>query len=267
MKRKTGIKAAVLLGVSVIALVQAACTAGVSQQDYDALKQQLVTREQEVASLKQQIEAAKAGGQPTAALEKQLADLKKQSVWRINPDAKPRATPVPLAPGATPAPPPHPPAARTVPIAFYVDTVTAAAGESKYNVDASLGCVRTGVFKRGQRIVWRMEITDISTGKVLQASDVDRAVLKLANGETLNLAFGRHGATVDSPWFWAVGWDIPPDFPLGNLDYSIEVATKDGKTGTFKELTLLSSAVESIQTSRPDPDKWKMTNAGLMIIE
>lgn len=243
-----------------MALGVTACAAGVSQKDYDAVKA-------EATSLKQQLEAAKTGGQQAGDLQKQLADLKKRAAWSINTDAKPNPPPAPPPPGATPAPPPQPPAARTVPIAFYVDTVTAAAGESKYKIDATYGCMRTSLFKRGQRIVWRMEITDTSTGKVLQAADVEKTTIKLPNGETLNLAFGRHGRTDDSPWFWAAGWDVPPDYPLGRLNYTIEVVTKDGKTGSFKEMTLAPSMVELLQTTRPDPDKWKMTDAGLLIVD
>src|SRR3990172_1065348 len=232
----------VLVGVVALALALSACggaaTPGAAPAD-------LAARDQEIASLKQQLAAATAGGPQLAAVQQQLAtketelaDLKKLSIWQAVPDAKPRATPAPRPPGATPAPTPTPPPAKVVPLAFYVDTVTAAGGESKFNVDASLGCLRSGAFKRGQRIVWRMEVTDTSSGKVLQATDVDKAVLKLPHGENLDLRYGRHGATATSPWFWAVGWDIPTDYPLGYIDYTIEVTTKGGKIGTFKEMTL-----------------------------
>ena len=277
MLRRKGIVIGVLAGLLGVGLALSACKSGVPQQDLDALKQQLSAKEQEVAKLRQDLQAAGAGGQQVTALQQQLSAKEKElaaaqakaknAIWFQNLDAKPRATPTPRPPGVTPPPPPTPPAARTGPIFFYVDTVTAAAGESKYNVDASVGCARTGIFKRGMRIVWRMEVVDTSSGKVLQAADVQQAVLKLAHGENLNMAFGRHGATEDSPWFWAVGWDIPPTYPLGGLKYTIEVTTKDGKVGTFKELTLVQSVVDSFQSTRPDPERWKMTDAGLTIIE
>src|SRR3990172_240680 len=205
---KKGIMGLVLLGVVALALALSACTgAATPGATPGAAPADLAAKEQEIASLKQQLVAATAGGQQATALqqqlaakEKELADLNKYVMLRAIPDRPPRPTAAPLPPGATPAPTPTPPPAKVVPLAFYVDTVTAGAGESKYNVDAQLGCARTSIFKRGQFIVWRMEATDTSNGKVLQAADVESAVLKLPNGENLNMRFGRHGATATSPW-------------------------------------------------------------------
>jgi len=78
----------VLVGVAGLALALSACggaaTPGAAPADLAALQQQLSAKDQEVASLKQQLDAAKAAGTPSAALqqqltakEKELADLKK----------------------------------------------------------------------------------------------------------------------------------------------------------------------------------------------
>ncbi len=214
-------------------LALSACSSGVPQKDVDALKQLLADKDKELAAAKQQ-----------AAL----------APWVAKPNAPPRQPPPPPSPGATPAPAPKPPVVKTVPLAFYVDTVTAGPGESKFNVDASVGCARTGLFKRGMHIVWRMEVIDTGSSKVLQDVDVDSAVVKVPQGPEVKLRYGRHGATDDSPWFWTAAWDVPMDYPLGTVDYSITVTTKAGKTGTFKELRLLSAAPP-------------MNNAGLTIVE
>ena len=273
MLSRKGIMRLVLVGGVGLALVLSACSRGVPQSEVDALRQQLSAKEQEVASVKQQLATATAGGQQATELqqqltakEKELADFKKYVVFNAIPDRPPRPTATPLPPGATRAPTPTPPPAKVVPIAFYVDTVTAGAGESKYNVDGNLGCLRTGAFKRGQRIVFRMEMTDTSSGKVLQAADMDSVVLKLPNGENLNLAYGRHGATATSPWFWAVGWDIPMDFPLGTINYTIEVKTKDGKVGTFKELMLETPATAGNTGVVSERLGLPIVNSGLMVI-
>ncbi|MFQ5854477.1 MAG: hypothetical protein ACE5LU_02375 [Anaerolineae bacterium] len=227
MQQSTGIKMAALFGLLgiVLALVTA-CGGGVSQADYEALQQQLTAKEQELANLQQQAEAAQAA--PSDA------------IWITIPDAPPRATRTPPPPGFTPPPPPEMPASYTdpLPLFFYVDTVTAGPGESKYNVDASLGCRRSSVFRRGMHIVWRMEVVDTATGSRLSDNEVDRAVLKLPHGEDINFRFSRHGRTDDAPWFWTAAWDAPLDYPLGVIDYTIEVVTKDGKAGTFKELPI-----------------------------
>jgi len=261
MLGRKGIIRLLLVGGVGLSLALSACSKGVPQSEVDALRQQLNAKEQEVASVKQQLTAATSSGQQATALqeqlaakEKELADFKKLSVWSAIPNATPRPTATPLPPGVTPAPTPTPPAAKVVPLAFYVDTVTSGGGESKYNVNASLSCMRTGVFKRGQAITFRMEVTDTSSGKVLQAADVDTAVLKLPNGENLNFRYGRHGATATAPWFWAVRWDIPADYPLGYINYTIDVTTKSGKSGTFKEMVLESATLPG-------------TTSGLMVIE
>ena len=218
MAKRPVIKIAVLaVALSVLTALFSAC--GVPQKDVDALKQQLAAKEQEATKAKQDLETAK-----------------KNTAWSIIPNAPPRAPAPPPQPGTTPPPPPVPPAPKTVPLFFYVDTVTAGPGESKYNVDASRYCQISGTFKRGMHIVWRMEVVETSTGKVLQATDVKSAALKLPNGETKNFNYGRHGATADAPWFWTTAWDVTPDYPLGTLDFTVEVTTNDGKMGTFKQI-------------------------------
>jgi hypothetical protein len=58
----------------------------------------------------------------------------------------------------------------------------------------------------------------------------------LQHGEELTSRWAIRGSAAalpDSAWMWDVAWDIPPDYPVGSLDYTITVSTKDGRTGTF----------------------------------
>jgi hypothetical protein len=216
--KKHVIKVAVLLTVlSILFPLLNACAAGVSQEDLDAVQQQLTAKEKEITALKEQ--------------------LKDENVLlSAVPNAPPRPPrPAPKPGDPPPPPPPTPPTHEVVPLYFYVDTVTAGGGESQYNVDASRYCAITSTFKRGMHIVWRMEAVDTSTGMILQAADVKSAVLNLP-GETKDFHFGRHGASDDAPWFWTAAWDVPPDFPLGILDFNVVVTTNDGKTGTFRQI-------------------------------
>lgn len=162
------------------------------------------------------------------------------------PNAPPRA-PAPAATGPTP-PPPVPPPAKIVQLYAHVDTVTAGPGESKYFVDSSLSCVKTSVFSRGMRIVWRMEIVDATTGKVLQGADVQRALLKLPNGEEATFRYGRHGPLSESPWYLTATWDIPMTYPLGTLDYGIEITTVAGKSLSLKDPLAMSLPARGMDT-------------------
>lgn len=183
---------------------------------------------------------------PTAQAQKPQAAAG-NTILAAVPNAPKRPTATPAPAGFTPAPAPQPPAAQSVPIAFYVDTVTAGPGESQFNVDPSLNCVRDSSFKRGMHVVWRMKATDTAAGKEITRDGMEVATLKLPNGDTRNFSFGRHGANADSPWFWTAAWDIPMDYPLGIINYSIDATAKSGAKGTFKEIPVTTAQLQVIE--------------------
>lgn len=273
MKHRISIKWAGLLGLAVMLLVSfSACASGVSQADYDAALADLDAKAQEISALQFDLSAAKARGDMATELENQLAVLEEEFAFLETnayviayPDAPPRPPREPDPPGYTPPPPPTPPPPTFVQIAFYVDTVTAGAGESIYNVDANYGCLKTSIFKRGQHIVWRMTLTDTTTGKVLQGTDLESTVIKLPNGEEISMRYGRHGGA-DGPWFWAATWDVPLDYPLGSFNYSIDALTVDGKSGTFTEVKLPDSVITGSREANPDAAV-VLTSGGVEIIE
>lgn len=215
-------RSAVRLLATGSAALLAAC-GGISQEQLDAAQKQVATEQEKTKALQQQLSAA------------QAKEAGKQPILGAVPNAPPRATAVPPKPGITPPPPPKPPAPEVREITFYVDTVTAGAGESKFNVDADRYCVINSTFRRGMHIVWRMYAWD-NTGKELQEADVDTALLKLPHGEEAKFRWGRHGATEDAPWFWTAAWDVPMQYPLGALAFTINVSTKNGKKGIFKQI-------------------------------
>lgn len=144
--------------------------------------------------------------------------------------------PSPTGPTPTPAPAATPPPAKIVQLYAHVDTVASGFAESPYNVDANLGCVKTSLFARGQRIVWRMEVVDTTSGKVLQAADMKAAILKLPTGQDVSFRYGRHGSVEPGiSWFWVATWDVPLSHPLGTLDYRINLETVSGKSLTLGE--------------------------------
>jgi hypothetical protein len=142
-------------------------------------------------------------------------------------------------------PPPTPPQKLTTPASyyepvgpffFYVETLTANTNPNKYGFAPTVACIQSGVFKRGMKIVVRFEVLDTKTGK--RVTDKDGATIKmiLPHGEEVIARWtirGSAAALPDSAWMWDTSWDIPPDYPVGALDYRIVVTTKDGRTGTF----------------------------------
>lgn len=147
--------------------------------------------------------------------------------------------PPPPAPGTTPAQKLTTPASYYEPVGpffFYVETLTANTIPNKYGFAPTVACIQSGVFKRGMKIVVRFEVLDTKTGK--RVTDKDGANIKmiLPHGEEVIARWtirGSAAALPDSAWMWDTSWDIPPDYPVGSLDYRIVVTTKDGRTGTF----------------------------------
>jgi hypothetical protein len=226
------------------------CTSGVAQKDYDTVKQQLATKEQEVAKAQQDLQTAQAAGQGTAALQQQLAVKEKEIVdlktslgqaqernpliWtKLLPTPAPRATATPVPPGyvAPPAATPPPELVNeVVPFTFYVETLT---GHQVTTVAQYPSCVPNSQFRRGAHIVWRFEVFDTSTGKRITGLDTDATVkLVLPNGEEKVSRYSKRGGI--GPWMWSAAWDVPMDYTLGTLDYQI-VVTKGGRTGTFDQ--------------------------------
>ena len=121
------------------------------------------------------------------------------------------------------------------PFFFYVETLTSG-NPNKYGVIGSVPCVQTGVFKRGMRIVFRFEVLDTSTGKLVTDRDKASVKVRLPHGEEVPARWavrGAAGALPDSAWMWDAAWDIPPDYPIGAFDYAILVATADGRSVAF----------------------------------
>jgi hypothetical protein len=165
------------------------------------------------------------------------SDAQKESGVSLILGVKKEAIPPPPAPAA-------PRLAQTTPASyyepvgpffFYVETLTGN-GPSKYGFSPTVSCIQSGVFKRGMRLVVRFEVLDTSTGKRVTNKDGANIKMILPHGEEVIARWTIRGSAValpDSAWMWDTTWDIPPDYPVGTLDYKIIVTTKDGRTATF----------------------------------
>jgi hypothetical protein len=248
---RTGIcRYAAVVGLFGLALgLLAACSTGVSKSEYDSVKQQLEAQEQRTANLQQQL----------STREKEASDL--QAKASTAPAAQPAAgtligvkqvpppTPRPPAsPGAAAAPRPAMPASynEPLPFTFYVETL-ATTTASTFGFASTVSCTPNSVFQRGMRLVWRFEIVDLATGKRVTDQDGATVKLQLPHGEELTGRFSQRagGRVPDAPWMWSANWDIPLDFPLGGLDYTISIATKDGRSFTWKTPAIVSPETDS----------------------
>jgi hypothetical protein len=119
------------------------------------------------------------------------------------------------------------------PYSLFMETIASAA-PSTSGLLAVPGCVDDSIYKRGMRVVFRYSLYDTSTGKPV--TDRDGAVTKVqVPNQSLDGFFAPRGAPPappTAPWTWVAVWNIPPDFPLGNVTPSISVTGKDGKATT-----------------------------------
>lgn len=276
MAPRKSISKLTVFGAVMILLFLGACAGGVPQSEYDAAKQQLVAQEQKATTLQQQL-SAQAGEvtnlqqqlsakteelttfqQQVAAKEEEVAALQEKlgTMGDVTvligakpmPTPTPRPTPTPLPAGVEPPPRPSSPAEydEPVPFFFYVETL-ATGSVSKFGIASFPSCVPNSIFKRGSKLVWRFEVLDTSTGKRLTDKSEAEVKVVLPHGDELTARFSQRagGRVPGAPWMWAAAWDIPPDYPLGALDYTIVVTTKDGRTGTFKQPALVSETTDS----------------------
>ena len=151
-------------------------------------------------------------------------------------------TPAPPMPSEAPPPPdmmPPIPARFSEPLgpfAMHVETL-ASASPSEHGLLATPGCVTDSVYKRGMKLVFRFEVYDLDNKVRVTSADQSTANVVLPTGETLQGAFfprAAPGQPVDTAvWTWVAVWQIPPDYPLGPVIYSIDIATPDGRSASL----------------------------------
>jgi hypothetical protein len=265
-----------VLIVSVAALIVAGCApSGVSQADIDAAKQQLQAQQQKNTELQKQLSDSQA---QAAAKDKTVADAQATAAAAVKaagsaptaapagssggaqilmgvfkPTPAPPPPPAPTAvPGITPTPRPGPPASiyeNAGPFFAYVE-VLATTSVSKFGWASTVSCTSSGVFKRGQKMVFRFEVLDTTAGKRLTDKDLNYVLtVKFPNGDEPAARFSQRGggSVPGAPWMWSAAWDIPTDYPLGGVDYTINIKAPDGKLTVWKA----PAVIDPKEDSRP----------------
>jgi len=131
----------------------------------------------------------------------------------------------------TPAPTAVSLATATMNVGLYVDSVngTRPTGAAPRPV----GCTQTNVYKRGEQFVLRVWGSDLTTGDILSTDNVDTAIAMIPGQPTLTLNWGPHGVAGSQVYYWTGAWNIPTDYPLGDLSIHVVYKTDDGKIGTY----------------------------------
>jgi hypothetical protein len=136
-------------------------------------------------------------------------------------------------PGPT-TPPPAGSGLGDVPL--FVDTVNGSRPPGA--APRQIGCTQTNVFKRGEQIVVRAFGFDMSDGTVLSPDNVTNAHFTVPGQPDVLLAWGAH--STPKVWYWTSFWNIPKDYPLGDIAIKVAFTTVGGKTGTlYYEVTII----------------------------
>lgn len=230
----------------------------VSKSDYDKVQAEL----QDAKTQNQQLQAqaggaAKAtpGATTAAASPSAAADGVVVLIGAVKKAPAPTPTPLPAGQVAPTAKPKETPPASTYTKAgdFYVYAETlATATTSTFGVASIIACTPSGAFARGQRIVFRYDVVDLSTGIRLNDKDGSTVKVVLPNGNESAGRFGQRGGgnVPGAPFMWSSNWDIPLDYPLGGIDYKIVITAKDGRTMTWKPPALISAELK--EDTRPN---------------
>ena len=102
-------------------------------------------------------------------------------------------------------------------------------------------CVLSSRFPRNSEIVWRARIYDPRTGNLMTKAELSKVQVLLANGKSVDMAFGPHPKNPPNEAYWTGSWLIPKDNPTGTLNYSISATSTDGRIGEFKPFSVAAS--------------------------
>ena len=76
----------------------------------------------------------------------------------------------------------------------------------------------------------------MATGAVLSTDNVKDAHFSIPGQPDVTLNWGLHGTAPNKVYFWTNFWNIPADFPLGEVTVHVVFDLESGKTGTYDHL-------------------------------
>jgi hypothetical protein len=131
-----------------------------------------------------------------------------------------------IPPGPGPSGPQGP--AGTVSYVIYADSVNGTRPAAA--APRPIGCTQTNVFKQGEQFVLRTYGFDLKGRAVFSTDNVSEAHFSVPGQPNTALNWGSHGPA--KVFFWANAWNIPKDYPLGNVTVRITFTLTSGTVAT-----------------------------------
>jgi hypothetical protein len=116
-------------------------------------------------------------------------------------------------------------------VMLYVDTVNGSRPVGAKPRPVS--CTQTNVYTRGEQQVFRVWGTVAGTGDILSTENVKYAYVSIPGTPNIKMSWGSHGSATNKVWFWAAAWNLPADYPLGDVTAKIVFKTEDDTFGTY----------------------------------
>lgn len=114
----------------------------------------------------------------------------------------------------------------------------------------ALSCVQDNRYARNEEIVWRVKVFDPLTGEPMDDTALS-SVQAVLPDQVLDLHYGSHPRDTPADFFWTVGWDIPEDYPSGELPYTITATAADGRSGTYEQFNVSPARLTITEEVRP----------------
>lgn len=115
---------------------------------------------------------------------------------------------------------------------------------------ASAVCVQKNRFARNEEIVWRVKVFDPLSGTEMDDSALASVQVVLPD-QSFDMRFGPHPRDVPVDFFWTYGWDIPEDYPTGELPYRVVATAIDGRQGAYEQFGVSLARLTVTEEVRP----------------
>jgi hypothetical protein len=138
-----------------------------------------------------------------------------------------------------------------------VDVVRGPEGLVTAEEKARKSCVQASRIPLGGQVVWRVRVVDPKTGAFMDDKALASVTAVLPDGQTFAMKYGAHPKDPPGESFWTTSFKVPASYPTGLLDYKVLATDKEGRSGEFRQIMSVPSAVLTIV----DSDPWVTTSA------
>ena len=97
-------------------------------------------------------------------------------------------------------------------------------------------------FPRGATVTFRAFATETKTGNLVKPADLKYFNVMIPGQKAVKLSYKEPAkAKPPAPWPWTATWTIPADFPLGVVNFKVNLKSKSGGYGSFVQIPVATA--------------------------